>query len=63
MYKVIKDFMGSPDGCRVLAYEKGQEYEISTNFSEDLRDVALTEGWVVEAEAKKPAKKAAKKEK
>ncbi len=45
MYKVLKDFRGSPDGCRVLDYEKGQALEISSNFSQDLADVAVAEGW------------------
>ena len=58
MYKVLKDFTGSPDGCRVIDYTVGQELEVNTNFSADLAQAALAEGWVTEAK-KAPAKKAA----
>ena len=56
MYKVIKDFRGSPDGCRVIDYKKGQKLDIDTDFSQDLCDVALMEKWVVEIKSKKTAK-------
>lgn len=60
MYEVIKDFSGSPDGCRVIEYEKGQKLEVCSNFSQDLADVALAEKWVKEIEAPKPKASRAK---
>lgn len=41
MYKVIKDFKGSPDGYTVIQYLEGQEVELSLA----LADVALKEKW------------------
>ena len=63
MYKVIKDFSGSPDGCRVIEYETGQILNVGTDFSADLVEVALAEQWVIEQKParKKAVKKAAKK--
>lgn len=63
MYEVIKDFPGSPDGCRVIQYEKGQILNIGTDFPDDLCSVALAEGWVAEKAPpkKKVVKKTAKK--
>jgi len=63
MYKVIKDFLGSPDGCRVISYKTGQILTEGTDFSADLAEVALVEGWAIKyiVEPKKPAKKKAAK--
>ncbi len=59
MYKVLKDFLGSPDGCRVISYTKGQDLKLGSDFSDDLADVALTEGWVTKylVDPGKPGKK------
>lgn len=64
MYKILKDFKGSPDGCRVIDFTEGQEIPESTDFPMSLIEVALAEGWAeVKAAPKKKAakKKAAKK--
>ncbi len=45
MYKILKDFLGSPDGCRVISYKVGDVLKVGTDFSEDLAEVAVTEGW------------------
>lgn len=59
MYKVLKDFRGSPDGCRVISYTVGQDIKLGSDFSTDLAEVALAEGWVTKylVEPGKPAKK------
>jgi len=54
MYKVIKSFRGSPDGCRVIDFGQGESLVENTNFPADLIEVALAEGWVKEV---KPAAK------
>lgn len=41
-YKVIRSFKGSPDGMRVVEYEKGQV----VSLTESLAVVALEEKWV-----------------
>ena len=46
MYEVLIDFKGSPDGCRVIQFEKGQTLTIGDDFSQDLCEVALAEDWV-----------------
>ena len=56
MYKVIKDFRGSPDGCRVIDYEKGQKLDIDTDSSQAHCEVAVMEKWVVEIKSKKTGK-------
>ena len=62
MYKIIKSFKGSPDGCRVIKFTKGEMIEESADFPQSLIDVALTENWAVVSEpAKKVIKKSAKK--
>ena len=63
MYKVLKGFRGSPDGCRVIKYIQGQFLEVNTDFSDDLCQVALVEGWVVEVKNATPEKKTAAKKK
>ncbi len=45
-YKVLEDFRGSPDGCRVIEYKKGQILTEGTEFSSDLANAVLAEGWV-----------------
>lgn len=45
MYKVIKDFKGSPDGMRVIAFAKGDDF----THEGDLLKVALAEKWVGKA--------------
>jgi len=57
-YKVLKDFLGSPDGCRVIAYKVGQVLTVGTEFSSSLAKVGITEGWVTKflVEPQKPAK-------
>ncbi len=63
-YEVVTKFKGSPDGCRILNYEVGQQLEVNTDFSEDLATVAVTEGWVKEVKPiAVPKKKAAVKKK
>ena len=59
MYKVLKDFLGSPDGCRVISYKKGDILKVSTDFSDSLARVSVTEGWATKylVEPGKPAKK------
>lgn len=42
MYKVLKDFKGSPDGIEVIQYVAGEEVELV----ESLAVVALHEKWV-----------------
>lgn len=42
MFEVIKDFKGSPDGCTVIQYQKGEVVEIVDSLAE----VALAEKWV-----------------
>ena len=58
MYKVLKDFKGSPDGCRVIQYTKGQMLEEGADFSRDLAEVALNEKWVKPVTVKRDKKKA-----
>lgn len=41
MHKILKDFLGSPDGIRVIAYSAGD----ITTLPESLAQVALKEGW------------------
>ncbi len=62
MYRVIKDFPGSPDGCRVIQFKEGDILTVGTDFSTDLMEAVVAEGWVVEHDPK-PAKKKAKKAK
>ncbi len=59
MYKVLKDFLGSPDGCRVIAYKKGEILKVGTDFSSSLAKVSVTEGWATKylVDPIKPAKK------
>ena len=61
MFKVLKNFKGSPDGCAVLDYAKDDELHICSTFSEDLAQVALAEGWVKEVAGSKPKAAPAKK--
>ncbi len=42
MYKVIKDFKGSPDGIEVIEYKEGDKVDLVP----DLADVAIKEKWV-----------------
>jgi len=65
MYKVLKDFLGSPDGCRVIAYKKGDVLTVGTDFSSSLAKVGMTEGWVTKylVDPGVPPKKKAKKAK
>ena len=58
MYKVLKDFKGSPDGCRVIQYTEGQMLEEGSDFSKDLAEVALNEKWVELVTVKRDKKKA-----
>ncbi|MCB4811691.1 cytochrome P450 [Methylovorus menthalis] len=46
MYKVIKDFNGSPDGANVIAFKIGDSMSIQKH-GEDLINVALAEKWIV----------------
>lgn len=48
MFKVLKEFKGSPDGYTVIAYAAGAE----VNLAPDLAKVALKEKWVKELPAK-----------
>lgn len=54
MHKILKDFLGSPDGIRVIAYSAGD----ITELPESLAQVAVKEGWAevlqprIEVEAK-----------
>ncbi len=61
MYKIIKDFPGSPDGCKVIDYKAGDTYTIGSDFSADLAAVAVREKWAIEVESDKPDKPARKK--
>lgn len=62
MYRVIKDFKGSPDGCRVIEFTEGQILTIGEDFSNSLMEAVVVEGWVVAHDQKPaPAKKSAKK--
>lgn len=42
MFKVLKDFKGSPDGFTVIQYAKDQEVDLAPALAE----VALKEKWV-----------------
>lgn len=42
MYKVLKDFRGSPNGFDVVDYQKGQDVELTSSLAE----TALAEKWV-----------------
>lgn len=53
-YEVLKDFRGSPDGCRVIDYKKGQVVDIVDSLAE----VALAEKWVKPSKAAKAQTKA-----
>ena len=57
MYKILKTFRGSPDGCRVLSYYEGDTLSVSVDFPQDLIDVALVEKWA--QKVKPPVKKKA----
>jgi len=57
MYEIIKGFKGCPDPTRLIEYVKGQTFEIGEDWSQELADTAIAEGWAVKAEAKKAAKK------
>jgi hypothetical protein len=59
-YKILENFRGSPDGCRVISYRAGEVWDAGIDFSEDLAEVALSEGWAEVLKEKKPAKKAKK---
>lgn len=48
MFKVLKDFKGSPDGYTVIEYVAGTEVELTP----DLAHVAVKEKWVKEVPAK-----------
>jgi len=63
MYEVLIDFKGSPDGCRVIEYEKGQELTIGADFSTDLAEVALAERWVTKKQVDLKPEKAKKNKK
>lgn len=62
MYKVLKDFKGSPDGRFVINYTSGE----TVDLTESLAAVAVAEGWVApvdqvaepqgEASSRKPKK-------
>jgi hypothetical protein len=41
MHKILKDFLGSPDGIKVIAYSAGD----ITKLPESLASVAVKEGW------------------
>lgn len=49
MFKVLKDFKGSPDGIQVIQFEAGQEVDLVP----DLAKVALEEKWVKAMPVKK----------
>ncbi len=61
MYKILKDHPGSPDGCRVIDFIKGQEVDIGPDFSESLAKVSVLNGWAVFIAHKLPSKRKAKK--
>ena len=42
MFKVLKDWKGSPDGFTVIHYKAGE----TVNLHHSLVDVALNESWV-----------------
>lgn len=50
MFKVLKDFKGSPDGIVVIQYTAGDEVELVPSLAE----VAVKEKWVKEIPAPKP---------
>lgn len=52
-YKVIKNFRGSPDGCRVLNFVKDDMLVENQDFPMSLIKVALAEGWIAPALATK----------
>ena len=55
MYKVVKEFKGSPDGHTVILFKEGDDF----TEKGDLLKVALEQGWIVEdntAEAEAAAK-------
>jgi hypothetical protein len=55
-YEVVTPFKGSPDGVRVISYDKG---DIVPNdekpFPDSLAEVAVAEKWVKPAKVKKAA--------
>lgn len=52
MFKILKDFKGSPDGYTVIEYATGQELDLPPSLAE----VALAEKWAKPLPAKaKPA--------
>lgn len=55
MYKVLKDFKGSPNGYDVVDYVKGQEVDLTTSLAE----TALAEKWVKPIPAKSAEETAA----
>lgn len=59
MYRILKDFKGSPDGGRVVLFSAGEQIAESADFPPDLIAVAIEEGWAEEIKA--PKKKAARK--
>jgi hypothetical protein len=60
-YKILKDFKGSPDGCRTIQFVVGQIVTEGTDYSTDLAEVAIVEGWATKHIDEPPKKKAAKK--
>lgn len=55
MYKVIKDFQGSPDGANVIAFKVGDSMS-PQKHGEELIKVALDEKWIVGDKPSAPAK-------
>lgn len=53
-YKSLKDWPGSPDGCKVTEYKKGETYDHG-ELGDNLAEVGLREGWIEVVEGK-PAK-------
>jgi enolase len=55
MYKVVKEFKGSPDGSAVILFKEGDKLSVEKH-GQDLVDVALREKWVVAEKPSAPAK-------
>lgn len=56
-YIVVADFSGSPDGARVVRYNKGDKVPSDSKpMPASLAEVALQEKWIKKAARRKPAR-------
>jgi len=55
MFKVVKEFKGSPDGCTVIEFKVGDKMSVEKH-GQDLVNAALKEKWIVADKPQSPAK-------